>query len=104
MGGDDSFAAAKARYGRIAARARGLQSGVNGGALLMGARVGRVRCCVARREAKRQEWRGRQQTAKQEALAAKLSSAAQAEADKMAAFRALVAAQGGRISIPKRNP
>eukprot|EP00775_Hariotina_reticulata_P004090 gene4090-4337_t len=67
MGGDDSFAAAKAR------------------------------------EAKRQEWRAKQQAVKKEELTSKLSAAAQAEADKMAQFRALLAAQGGSITIPKRQ-
>lgn len=57
-------------------------------------------CCS---EAKRQEWRSKQQVAKKEELAVKLSAAAQAEADKMAQFRALVAAQGGKIAIPKRQ-
>lgn len=55
------------------------------------------------REAKRQEWRSKQQAVKKEELAGKLSAAAQAEADKMAQFRALVAAQGGKIAIPKRQ-
>lgn len=58
---------------------------------------------IACREAKRQEWRSQKQTAKKEELAHKLSAAAQAEADKMAQFRALVAAQGGKIAIPKRQ-
>lgn len=61
---------------------------------------GTVWCC---REAKRQQWREKQQAAKKEELAVKLSAAAQAEADKMAQFRALVAAQGGKIQIPKRQ-
>jgi hypothetical protein len=55
------------------------------------------------REAKRQEWRSRQSAAKKEELAGKLSAAAAAEAEKMAQFRALVAAQGGRITIAKRE-
>lgn len=60
-------------------------------------------CVVPCREAKRQEWRNQKQTAKKEELAHKLSAAAQAEADKMAQFRALVAAQGGKMAIPKRQ-
>lgn len=60
-------------------------------------------CACVCREAKRQEWRSQQQAAKKEVLAQKLSAAAQAEADKMAQFRALVAAQGGKIAIPKRQ-
>jgi hypothetical protein len=55
------------------------------------------------REAKRQEWRAKQQAVKKEELTAKLSAAAQAEADKMAQFRALLTAQGGSITIPKRQ-
>jgi hypothetical protein len=58
---------------------------------------------VSCREAKRQEGRSRQSAAKKEELAGKLSAAAAAEADKMAQFRALVAAQGGRITIAKRD-
>jgi hypothetical protein len=61
--------------------------------------AGWLRC----REAKRADWRTKQQAAKKEELAHKLSAAAAAEADKMAQFRALVAAQGGKISIPKRQ-
>lgn len=60
-------------------------------------------CWHVCREAKRQEWRNKLAAVKKEELAAKLSAAAQAEADKMAQFRALVAAQGGRIAIPKRQ-
>jgi hypothetical protein len=52
---------------------------------------------------KRQDWRSKQQAAKKEELAGKLSAAAQAEADKMAQFRALLAAQGGKIAIAKRQ-
>ncbi|KAF8072677.1 SCI1 [Scenedesmus sp. PABB004] len=55
------------------------------------------------REAKRVEWRDRKFAAKREEIAAKLSAAAAAEAEKMAAFRALVANQGGRMVIPKRQ-
>jgi hypothetical protein len=55
------------------------------------------------REAKRQDWRSKQQAAKKEELAGKLTAAAEAEADKMAQFRALVAAQGGKIAIAKRQ-
>lgn len=55
------------------------------------------------REAKRQDWRAKQAAVKKEELAGKLAAAAQAEADKMAQFRALVAAQGGKIAIPKRQ-
>jgi hypothetical protein len=55
------------------------------------------------REAQRQQKRTQQAAAKQEALATKLSAAAEAEAAKMAQFRALVQASGGAISIPKRQ-
>lgn len=55
------------------------------------------------REARKQEYRSKQAAVKKEELATKLSARAQAEVDKMAQFRALVAAQGGSISIPKRQ-
>ncbi|WIA28710.1 hypothetical protein OEZ86_011246 [Tetradesmus obliquus] len=76
---------------------------VTGGGDMMGGGGDDSFAAAKAREAKRQEWRSRQSAAKKEELAGKLSAAAAAEADKMAQFRALVAAQGGRISIAKRQ-
>ncbi|EIE20044.1 hypothetical protein COCSUDRAFT_48583 [Coccomyxa subellipsoidea C-169] len=53
------------------------------------------------REAKRSDWRMKQQMAKREEVNHKLSAAQAAEDAKMAAFRAIVAQ--GPISIPKRQ-
>lgn len=53
------------------------------------------------REAKRSEWRTKQQMVKREEVSHKLSVAQAAEDEKMAAFRAIVAQ--GPISIPKRQ-
>lgn len=60
-------------------------------------------CVLHCREAQRQEWRAKKQVAKKEELSAKLSAAAQAEAAKMEQFRQLLAAQGGAITIAKRD-
>ncbi|KAF6259477.1 hypothetical protein COO60DRAFT_1000760 [Scenedesmus sp. NREL 46B-D3] len=76
---------------------------VTGGGDVMGGGGDDSFAAAKAREAKRQEWRSRQSAAKKEELAGKLSAAAAAEADKMAQFRALVAAQGGRITIAKRD-
>ncbi|CAL8471137.1 g10679 [Coccomyxa elongata] len=53
------------------------------------------------REAKRSEWRTKQQMVKREEVSHKLSVAQATEDEKMAAFRAIVAQ--GPISIPKRQ-
>lgn len=53
------------------------------------------------REAKRSEWRTKQQMAKQEQVNQKLSAAQAAEDAKMATFRAMVAQ--GPITIAKRQ-
>lgn len=60
--------------------------------------LGGLLCC---REAKRSDWRTKQQMAKREEVNHKLSAAQAAEDAKMAAFRALAAK--GPISIPKRQ-
>jgi hypothetical protein len=61
-------------------------------------------CVTNCREASRQDWRSKQQAARKEVLASKLSAHAQAEADKMSQFRAMIAAAGtGKITIAKRQ-
>jgi hypothetical protein len=61
-----------------------------------------VLCDFIDRELRRQDWRGKQLMARQEEVQHRLSAAANAEADKMAQFRALVAQ--GPIQIRKRDP
>jgi hypothetical protein len=58
-------------------------------------------CKFLHREAKRSDWRAKQQLARQEEVSHKLSAAQAAEDAKMAAFRAIIAQ--GPITIPKRQ-
>lgn len=55
------------------------------------------------REAARQQRRGSVAVARREVVAEKVAAAAAAEEAKMAQFRALLAAQQGKMTIPKRN-
>lgn len=59
------------------------------------------RIARARREARKTEWRDKAQLAKREQLEQKISAQQQAENEKMAMFRSLVAQ--GPITIRKRE-
>ena len=61
---------------------------------------GMMRLCAASREAKQNEWKTRKNMVREEQMNQKLTAAQEAEAEKMAQFRALLAQ--GPISIARR--
>ncbi|GAB4815831.1 hypothetical protein N2152v2_002877 [Parachlorella kessleri] len=105
MGGDDSFAAARARDARLATELKALRRPSNTPDV-SDLHIDHQELCyhVAmsdRREARRTDWRSRQAVARQEATQARLAQAQAQEDAKLDKFRALLAQ--GPLQIAKRQ-